>query len=151
MNTKTMTTEELRKAAKSYDLGMNEGGEGYNPYTNEIKNREMKEIKKAPRGQWEVLKDLERYDCSIAKECGTYNAEKVAELRKELADLKEKEEKEFIAKWTPEYTTKIRTSWNLAIKNCGNDRLKINNVVMEYQKTGIYLNDIKKAVKLNNL
>jgi len=150
MNTKTMAIEELRKAAKSYDLGMNEGGEGYNPYTNEIESREMEEIKKAPRGQWEILTDLERYDCSLAKECGTYDSDKVAALRKELSDLEEKEEKEFAAKWTPEYTAKIRAEWNASIRACGNDQLKTNKKIAEYQASGIYLSDLKKAVKINN-
>ena len=149
---KTLTKSELEKKARQYDYVNNEGGEGYNPYREQLKTIENEEYKAThKRDEYDILKELESCDCSIAKECGTYNQDKVDALRKELDDLRAEKENEFIAKWTPEYTQKIREEWNTAVRAYGNDRLKINKKIAEYQAIGIYLSNLKKAIKINNL
>lgn len=142
----------LAQKAQEYDNLNNEGGEGYNPYRQQLKDQAIREYNATHvRDEYDVLRDLERYDCSIARECGTYDAEKVSALRAELQAIRDKAEADFREKWTPEYTQKIREEWNASMKACKGDIRQANQKIMEYAKKGISMNDLKKAIKINNL
>ena len=88
---KEMTTQELDRAAQEHDHTYNEGGEGYNPYRSEMDDRAYR--KPRTRGSAEVLHEISILDCSIARECGTFNAERVAALKEEYEGLKQEEER----------------------------------------------------------
>ncbi len=120
MDTRQLTTQQLTSKATEHDRSMNEGGEGYNPYTDEIERREIEAEANRPitRGgrRSQILGELERLDCSIARESGTYDADKVAALRAELNSIDAEAEAEFAAEWTAEITQQRRSEWNTKIE-----------------------------------
>jgi hypothetical protein len=72
---KEMTREQLIEAARKYNMINNEGGQGYNPYHDEIERREMEEAKAeaakpmTKQQQIEALQDKIRVECgSVARE-----------------------------------------------------------------------------------
>ena len=118
MNRTAMTIAELRKAEREFDATNNEGCEGYNPYRAEIRQRELEAAARRPRTRYDVLRDLNRYDSSIARESGTYNAEKIAALNAELAAMGAAKTDEYAARgWTRETTQERRTEWNNLVKS----------------------------------
>lgn len=82
-----MTTNALNAAAQNYGNEEFGGGEGYNPYSAELDRRQSERMAKSPRTATDVRSDISRIDCSMARESGTYDADKVAALEKELAEL----------------------------------------------------------------
>jgi len=88
---KTMSTTDLRAAAKRYDDQFNDGGDGYSPYSNELEDRATAARKAEPicpaARQHDILREVERLTCSAAKMSGTYDAAKVAALRTEYDSL----------------------------------------------------------------
>lgn len=72
---KNMTDTELAAAERKHDDMFNEGGEGYNPYTDEINDRLRRSSVKLPRTAADVVYEL----------ANTYEPEKVAALRAELS------------------------------------------------------------------
>ena len=153
-NMTNMTAAELTAAAKKYDNLHNEGGEGYNPYRDEIDNRAIDARKNAPRTEDDVLRDLERYDSSIARECGTYNADKVAALNAELADLRKSADDKFLAVWTIDELNYRRAAWNAEmdkIRATGAKGLTPIQFAKIQKKLGFTLDDIKKAKKLHGI
>jgi len=82
---KEMTIKALYDAADDWEQG------GYNPYTAEIRRRESIDRQNTPRTSYDVLRDIARLDCAIARECGTYDAERITKLQAELEELDQSE------------------------------------------------------------
>jgi len=152
---KNLTDKQLQAEAKAWDDGMNEGGEGYNPYTDELERREMEEQRNKPKTltdrKFEIYHELEIKDCAIARECGTYNQDEIDKLRKELKEITEKEEEEFKGEWTKETTQERRQDWNDFVKALmvdgrisGEDQPKI---YQRQKDQGWKFDDLKKAIK----
>lgn len=143
---------------RQYDLINNEGGEGYNPYRAEREKREIEEAiewGKTRAGRKDrIYRDLERKDCSIARECGTYNQAEIDDLRAQLAAIEAEEDAEFIAAWPLDITKERRASWNDRVRMGEfNTRGKIDfkKVGAVEKEQGWNLGNLKKAVKLYNL
>lgn len=149
-----MSDADLRAAANRYDRIRNEGGEGYSPYRSEIAERERARAIARPRTQDDILRDLEREDCSIARECGTYSAERVAALKAELAALRDAEDAAFLAVWTREVTDERRATWIAAItamaaRNGG--KCPPREVYALRNRLGYWHEDIRRARKLHGI
>ena len=152
---KTLTKEDLLKKARIYDNINNEGAEGYNPYRSEIEKREIEELKNAPRTKYDVLKDLEKCDCSLARECGTYDQAEIDKLNKEFENFENKEKEEFENTWTLEITKNRREKWNNLVKS---GKLNDYEGKIDYEKKNIIeakqswnMNELKEAIKYHNL
>ena len=99
-------------AERDYDATYNEGGDGYNPHRAERHERERQAALATPRTRDDICRELERLDCSLARECGTYDADKIAALKSELAAVDKAENDAFAAEWTREVTIARRAEWN---------------------------------------
>jgi len=143
---------------REYDRIHNEGCEGYNPYREE---RERKEIEDAiAYGKTRAgLKDricrlLEAKDCSIARECGTYNQVEIDSLRAEMVQIEAQEEAEFLADWPLDITKERRATWNNRV-NAGeftiDGRVDYRALGLAERKQGWTMKDLKKAIKHHNI
>lgn len=143
---------------RQYDLINNEGGEGFNPYRAEREKREIEEAivwSKTRAGRKDrIYRLLEAKDCSIARECGTYNQAEIDDLRAQLTAIEAEEEAGFIAAWPLDLTKERRAAWN--------DRVRAGEFTVRGQvdPRKVYaaqseqkwsVDDLKKAVKLHNL
>ena len=170
---KEMTDAELSQAARRYDDGMNEGGEGYNPYREEISRRDHDRAvaehaakRQTPEGKIEALQKRIRTECgSVAREWG--NTEEIDKLQRDLYAqidaLKAEMDAEFAKVWTREETIARRTAWNDMVKAgkfgaVGGDRVDYVCLRMlgraynkQVREQGWDLDDLKRAVKLHNL
>ena len=159
-----MTERELTAAARNYDNVMNEGGDGFNPYASELDSRAAKSQAKAaaehaatPQGRIDALyRRVERECGSVAREWG--NTEEIVALQSSLYAEIEKIEAEingkFLAEWTPEITTTRRQTWNDFVKSFGPGKMTPADMAAIHNKQkdqGWKLDDLRKAVKLNNL
>lgn len=143
---------------REYDRINNEGGEGYNPYRAEREKREIEEAiawGKTRAGRKDrIYRLLEAKDCSIARECGTYNQDEIDALRAELAQIEAEEEAEFIAAWPLDITKERRASWNDRVRAgefTVRGQIDPRKVGTAQSAQGWTFSDLKKAVKLHNL
>lgn len=143
---------------RQYDLINHEGGEGYNPYRAEREKREIEEAiayRKTRAGRKDrIYRLLEAKDCSIARECGTYNQAEIDALRAELAAIEAEEEVEFIAAWPLGLTKERRASWNDRVRAgefTVRGQIDPRKVGTAQSVQGWTFRDLKKAVKLHNL
>jgi len=136
--------------AKQYDDIVNEGGEGYNPIRAERERKEHDAINSMPRTRDDIMTDIERLDNSIARESGTYDAQRVAVLKQELADFDSTAELEFCAEWTADVTAARRAEWNEWVKRTSNGTGRIDSpVLMRKQgQQGWTIDQLKKAVAM---
>lgn len=144
-----MKNDELKKMAEKYDAIHNEGGEGYNPYREEMMQREYEAAAKHPRTEDAVLRDLERCDCDLARECGTYNEAKVAALHAELAAVRQAKEDAFVAAWPRDVTVARRSEWNEWVNSRG-DKAWIE-APRKQARQGWWLDDLRKAIIMHGL
>jgi len=111
-----LTDAELATAAKNYRVGMLDDGEGYNPYKAEIDRRSTAAEAARPRSRGErrddLVREILRLDSVLARESGTHDAARVAQLRAEVAVIEADIQAEFAAEWTLEVTRARRTDWN---------------------------------------
>jgi len=157
-NYQDMTDEQLHTAARKYRNSMLEGGEGYNPYDEEIERRADEawraKVAADPKLQRAERKDAIRreiniLDCSIARESGTYDEDAIIALRAELDAIESDEQAEFLAEWTPEVTKARRAEWNAKVKA---GQIKDGRDIIDAERElGYRMSDIKRAVKANNL
>lgn len=84
MNT---TKKMLIEEAKKWDELQNEGGDGYNPYRDQLEELEAEEAKPKKRYASAVLAEIEEETHPIKKEMGLYNQAKVDALYKELEEI----------------------------------------------------------------
>lgn len=160
-----MTSQELRDAARNYDRVNNEGGEGYNPYTQELERREHEELRtqakahaETPQGRIDTLYRRIELECgSVAREWG--NAEEINTLQSslytEIDKIKAEIDAEFLKTWTLDITKARREEWNNFVKA---EIIPINGTPKAYkalyqrqQDQGWTLNELKKAVALHGL
>lgn len=101
-----------------------------------------------------IYRDLERKDCGIARECGTYNQAEINALHAELAQIEAEEEAEFVAAWPIETTKERRSFWNDRV-HAGEFNIKgkidFKKVGSAEREQGWSFRDLKKAVKYHNL
>jgi len=84
-----MTLDHLQNAAKNYDNIQNEGGEGYNPYTQEIEERLFATEPTRTLSQVEHQLDRARQELSLCESAtiGDHSDE-IATLTTTISDLK---------------------------------------------------------------
>lgn len=102
---------------KHYDRAMNEGGEGYNPYTVERERRAAEQARTAPRSADSLRREIASLDCSSACESGTYDASRIAKLEDQLAAVMAEETEAVESEWTLEVTQTRRSTWNGMVKS----------------------------------
>lgn len=144
---------------REYDRMVNEGGEGYNPH-----RAKRQAAEHAAATAWlqtrEGRKDtirraLERKDCALARECGTYSQEEIDALNAELAAIEAEEKNEFLGTWTLEVTKSRRESWNNRVrsgefgKNGTPDFYRAVHAAVSAQ--GWTVDDLRAAVKAHGL
>jgi hypothetical protein len=138
----------------AYDRTMNEGGEGYNPHRAAREEREIEDACKAPRTRYDVLRALETEDCSIARESGTYDAARVAELRAELAAMDKAEAEAFASVWTRETTEARRAAWNAEGRKllaAHGNRIPASEIYALRKRLGYGIDEIKRAKALHGI
>jgi hypothetical protein len=140
-----MTEQELIEAAEKYDRIYNEGGEGYNPYRQELEDRYAARPKE--RTEDTILKEIAALDCAVARESGTFDQAKVDALRKELDDLREKEADKFTAEWTKEVTAERREQWNTFVRSMG-QKIDASKMADFRRQNGWGMNELKKAIAI---
>ena len=146
---------------RTYDQINNEGGEGYNPYRARRQEDGAKAARAAyRRGEYEILHDLEICDCSIARESGTYDAERVAALRAELVDFLARRDADFLAIWPLELTRSRRAAWNARVRSGefgapgkkysgATARANYARVEAACREQGWRVSDLRRAVELH--
>lgn len=140
-------------AERQYDNINNEGGEGYNPYRAAREKKEIEEAiewSKTRAGRKDrIYRDLERKDCSIARECGTYDQAEIDDLRAQLAAIEAEEEAEFLEAWPLDITIARRAAWNAKVKT--GDIKDTRDLARAENAQGWRMDQLKKAVKLHKL
>ena len=96
---------------REYDKIHNEGGEGYNPIRETRIKREMKEEAARPKTISEQIDSIRHKisvrDCSIARECGTFDQAEIDALREEIKKLEGQEGAEF---WPTGHSTQQKSA-----------------------------------------
>jgi hypothetical protein len=146
----------LDERERRYDEINNEGGDGFNPYRAKRERQEHEaEVawSKTPAGRKDAIyRMLERLDCSIARECGTYDKAQIDQLHAELAQIEAGEQAAFAAAWPLELTKERRAAWNARVRNGEfGTPPTFRRVAMAEHNQGWTGNDLKRAVKLHNL
>jgi len=145
---------------REYDRINNEGGEGYNPIREARIKKEMEHEAARPKTIGEQMDSIRRQiiikDCSIARECGTFDQAEIDQLRATLKGLEDRKDAEFLADWPLEVTKERRIDWNNYIRSIMNNKGRISpSKSQEMNKRkhnqGWGLNDLRKAVKSHNL
>lgn len=151
-----MSDRELINAAREYDRGMNEGGEGYNPYRSEIERRAQVAEDTRPKSRGEriagLMHQLEIKDSPVAHEWGPLSPEQVAEIagiRAEIARLQKEEQDEFATAWPRELTIARREEWNNRVK--AGEITMVTEMRRQEERQGWSLADLRQAVKIHNL
>jgi len=118
-----LTNQELHRRAKNYDNVMNEGGEGYNPFWEELERRaDQKErelsakLAATPQGRIEALYKRVEAECgSIARESspdGSAIDKLQNQLYAEIHEIQAEMKTAFETEWTLEITKARRIEWN---------------------------------------
>jgi hypothetical protein len=149
-----MSESDLLVAARSYDAVHNEGGEGYNPYRDEIAQRSNRARAEKPRTKGDVLHELMLIDNAVARECGTYDADRVAALQAEYNVLASAEEASalgrFVAEWTRSVTIERRARWNSNMRQAIKEGRKVN-LAAEQKASGHTLAALQQAIAMHKL
>lgn len=153
-----LTHEQLINKIKQYDNVHNEGGDGYNPYKDELSRRqfeyEKNRVKSPEEQKYALLKEIAALDCSIARESGSYDAGKISALRAKIEEIEAKQEEDFLKIWTLEITKSRRIEWNTfaSAAMAKYSRKELPAVITEKQRElGWWIDDLRKAVKIHNL
>jgi hypothetical protein len=150
---------ELRDAARAYDDGLNEGGEGYNPYRSEIERREnerfaadAKVYSATPRGRIDALYRRIDLECgSVAREWG-----KTEEIDALQSSLYAEIDAAFLETWTVDITKTRREAWNTMVRSgkfgrTGSGRIDFTALRSQETLQGWTADELKKAVALHGL
>jgi len=96
---------------REYDRIHNEGGEGYNPIRETRIKREMEIEAARPKTISEQIDSIRHQisirDCSIARECGTFDQAEIDALREEIKKLEGQEGAEF---WPTGHSTQQKSA-----------------------------------------
>ena len=143
---------------QQYDNIHNEGGEGYNPIREARIKKEMEEEASRPKTINEQMDNIRHKisvkDCSIARECGTFNQSEVDQLKADLKKFEDQAKADFLADWPLEITKDRREGWNTMVKGFGSGRISPENmhkINITQGQQGWMLADLKRAVKMHNL
>lgn len=146
---------------REYDRINNEGGEGYNPYRAKRERQELEAeaaYYRTREGRKERLERMiERKDCSLARECGTYDQAEIDDLRAQLRAIEAEEAEEFLAAWPVDVTKSRRIAWNDRVKSGEFGKPGTHSpdmhrkVYAAEQAQGWTFAQLKKAIKLHNL
>jgi hypothetical protein len=144
--TNEMTRTELKEAAREYDDICNEGGEGYNPYRDEMAKRDRVASPKTKYDELETLKKDRRFlTSSVAKESGLDDDAKVTAIEQKItaleAEINAEYDAKFCAEWTLEVTIARRAAWNAEAVKPGANTIKIIKAV------GFNRTDLVDAIK----
>ena len=159
MNIKQMSIGELQRAKKEYNLTMNEGGDGYNPYDQELSRRYNEEVfknnaarLKTPQGQLDELNHRLEVECgSIARESfgdeviDTKRSEIIAEINK----LETQINTEFLEKWPIDVFETRKNEWNAWVISQG-EKISYAAVAAREKQQGWNRNDLKRAKELHS-
>ena len=158
---KNLSGEEINKKGQSYDNLHNEGGDGFNPYWEEIERRNLEAARvraalpKSKNEQIDAFHERIRKECgSVARDCGIAGIdEKQSRFYAEIDHLKKEIEEEFKAEWTEVVTAARREEWNDFIRSIMNVKGQIDgqNQPKIYQRQidqGWKTDDLKKAVAI---
>lgn len=152
---KTMTDSELTAAATAYDRIHNEGGEGYNPYRNEIDCRAAAAPASAnPKDQIDRLQHRIRVECgSVARETEGNEIVDAREdgIRSQIAELQAQIDADFAAVWTVELTTERRERYNEIARLKMADKITGIEFRRRVDALEYSIDDLRKAIKINNL
>ena len=153
-----LTHEQLINKIKQYDNVHNEGGDGYNPYKEELSRRqfeyEKNRVKSPEEQKYALLKEIAALDCSIARESGSYDADRISALRSQIEGIEAKQDAAFLDIWTLEITKSRRIEWNTfaSAAMANHSRKELPAVITKKQRElGWGMDDLRKAVKIHNL
>jgi hypothetical protein len=158
-----MTIEQLKAAARHQD-GVNEGGDGYNPYREEMGRRARAVEAARPKSASERLaaayRQLDRMDNSITRESGTYDqaavdavAAEIAELKAEIAAAQHHADQAFVAVWTLDVTRARRKANNDYVRANTLKSGKIHGPAYDawLKAQGWAQSDLGRAITLHNI
>ena len=149
-----MTRNELEAAAGKYDQDINEGGEGHNPYRNEIDNRERAAAAAKPvtagERRDEIVHRLSIIDTARYREMSATAADEITALKAELAQVEaqlqqDKLEQIIAAGWTADVTQARRVDWTQRLRN--KQYATHAELAAAQEAQGWYLTDLKRAVE----
>lgn len=148
-----MTEAQLVAAAERHDRTVNEGGEGYNPYTAELRDRAAKANAADPMTRDDLVRRLERLDCAAAREAGTYDAARCDAIRAQIRAMDDDAETKFADEWTCDVTIARRAEWNARVQagEFGDRKIDAAAVRAAESAQGWDLDGLRRAVKLHNL
>jgi hypothetical protein len=146
-----MTTTDLMREARRYDNLHNEGGDGYNPYRVEMSRRDHEAEANRPRTRDDVVQEILRLDCEIARESGTLNEARIAELRAELKAMDDAADAKMLQAWPLAVTVARRAAWNDMVRSgkFGSGKLDLRAVQRQEQEQGWTMGQLKRAVELH--
>ena len=156
----THSIKELAAKARAYDNIQNEGGEGYNPYRNEMDRRDYAAAAAEPRTQDTVIQEIERIKASLSPTSsdgwGPGSAApklkaRLNTLETELAEIEAADEAAFLAVWTLDVTTARRAEWNHWIKSAKPAPGDWKAICDKERDLGWRIDEAKRAVKMHNL
>lgn len=148
-----MTEAELVAAEARYNRTVNEGGEGYNPYTAELQDRAAKAHADAPMTRDDLVSLLDRLDCAVARESGTYDAARCDAIKAQIKAMDDAADAEFAAEWTIEVTIARRAGWNARVQSGEFGAKKIDAAAIRAaeQAQGWCVSDLRRAVEMHKL
>lgn len=148
-----MTEAELVAAEARYNRTVNEGGEGYNPYTAELQDRAAKALADAGLTRDDLVSQLERLDCAVARESGTYDAARCDAIKALIKAMDDAAEAEFAAEWTSDVTIARRAEWNARVQagEFGTKKIDVVAILDAEQAQGWSVSDLRRAVEMHKL
>ena len=151
---------------REYDRIQNEGGEGYSPIRakREAQDRLDRvaaacEHSLTPQGRIDALHRRISRECgSVARDCSPDPSAidaLASSLYAAISAIESEINAAFLAIWTPDETSRRRDEWNARVKagefNLHSGKVDARKAYQAMQIQGWTINDLKKAVKLNNL
>jgi len=135
---------------RQYDRLYNEGGSGFNPHSNARLAREDAESQFPEISK--LRHELETIDCSVARESGTYNPERVAYIRTRIAQIESDQASAFLVEWTIDVTQKRKSEWNAFVRaNTTKKGILATLVTKKQREQGWSMADLKKAIAIHKL
>jgi len=108
----------------------------------------------APMTRDDLVRLLDRLDCTIARESGTYDAARCDAIKAQIKAMDDAADAEFAAEWTLETTRTRRAEWNATIKALSETHkgLRFAVAVSAHAKAvGYGTDDLRRAVKMHGL
>lgn len=154
---KDLTVDQLQTAAANHDAVINEGGDGYNPYRDEIARRDS-ETTTPPSLQEQLNRVTNQLNAipSRVMQHKSGSPQEIAELDALTAtqdNLKTAIAKAFADEWTPDETQRRRNEWNARVKagefNTTAGQIDYKLADQAQRDQGWSFSDLKKAVAMH--